>query len=104
MGNCRVATSSPGRKRVPYQSFTQFDTQKDGSGMIGLQEMLLLQTHEDELRILPAWPKDKDVYFRLHAPKQTIVEVRYSKGSIQSLHVWQKSRRKDVILPEWLVQ
>jgi len=72
-----------------------------GSGMIGLQEMLL-QTHEDELRILPAWPKDKDVYFRLHAPGQTIVEVRYSKGSIQSLQVWPESRRKDVILPDWL--
>lgn len=74
-----------------------------GSGMIGLQEMLL-QTHDDEIRILPAWPKDKDVSFRLHAPKQTIVEVRYIKGSLQMLKVIPESRKKDVILPEWLVK
>ncbi len=72
-----------------------------GSGMIGLQEMLL-QTPDDKIYVLPAWPKHIDVRFRLHAPKQTVVEVAYSKGIIQSLQVWPKSRRKDVVLPEWL--
>jgi len=72
-----------------------------GSGMIGLQEMLL-QTPGDRIYILPSWPRHIDVSFRLHAPKQTIVEVRYSKGVIQSLQVWPESRRKDLVLPEWM--
>jgi hypothetical protein len=52
--------------------------------------------------VLPAWPKHIDVSFRLHAPQQTIVEVRFSKGVLQSLQVWPESRKKDVVLPEWL--
>jgi hypothetical protein len=64
--------------------------------MIGLQEMLL-QTIGDEIRILPAWPKDWDVDFKLHAPKNTTVEVSYKSGEITSLVVTPKSRRKDVV-------
>ncbi len=74
-----------------------------GSGMIGLQEMLL-QTVDDSIYVLPAWPRAMDVHFRLHAPKQTIVEVRYRDGIIQSLRVTPESRRKDVVLPAWMVK
>ncbi len=48
-----------------------------GSGMIGMQEMLM-QTHTSldevkkgnpgKIRLLPAWPKEWDVDFKLHAP------------------------------------
>ncbi|MEO7767093.1 MAG: DUF5703 domain-containing protein, partial [Ferruginibacter sp.] len=34
-----------------------------GSGMIGLQEMLL-QTDDKRILLFPAWPKDKDVHFK----------------------------------------
>jgi hypothetical protein len=37
--------------------------------MIGLQEMLL-QTNGDSLLLFPAWPKEWDVTFKLHAPKK----------------------------------
>ncbi|MBL7744904.1 MAG: hypothetical protein JNN00_15630, partial [Chitinophagaceae bacterium] len=37
-----------------------------GSGMIGLQEMLM-QTDDKRILLFPAWPKDKDVHFKLHA-------------------------------------
>ena len=52
-----------------------------GSGMIGMQEMLL-QTVDDKILILPAWPKEWDVHFKLHAPQQTTVEVVYKNGKI----------------------
>ena len=51
-----------------------------GSGMIALQEMLL-QEVDGELHLLPAWPEDWDVHFRLHAPGHKIVEVK-SDGNI----------------------
>ncbi len=70
-----------------------------GSGMIGLQEMLL-QTIGDEIRVLPAWPKDWDVDFKLHAPQQTVVEARVKNGRLVSLKVTPESRRKDLVIPD----
>ena len=69
-----------------------------GSGMIGLQEMLL-QINGDQLLVFPAWPKEKDVHFKLHAPGNTTVEARLQAGKITDLQVWPASRKKDVQLP-----
>lgn len=68
-----------------------------GSGMIGLQEMLL-QNHEGKLYLFPAWPKDWDVYFKLHAPEQTTVEARLKDGKVEILKVSPESRKKDVVV------
>lgn len=67
-----------------------------GSGMIGLQEMLL-QTFGDKILILPAWPEGKDVCFKLHAPGNTVIEVEYIGGKVRKCLVSPKSRQKDVI-------
>ncbi|OXS55276.1 hypothetical protein B1A99_23665 [Cohnella sp. CIP 111063] len=67
-----------------------------GSGMIGLQEMLM-QTHGDRIYLLPAWPDDWDVRFKLHAPMNTIVEGEYRDGQWQSLIVTPESRSKDIV-------
>ncbi len=66
-----------------------------GMGMIGLQEMLM-QTYDDRILLLPAWPKDWEVKFRLHAPKQTTVEVKVVNGQVQKLKVTPAKRSKDV--------
>jgi hypothetical protein len=90
-----------------------------GAGMVGLQEMLL-QTHPpapaslhgkasdetlrldadggEKLRLLPAWPKDWDVDFQLHAPGQTVVEGRVRDGELVSWSVTPERRKEDVIL------
>ena len=44
----------------------------------------------------PAWPKDWDVSFKLHAPKHTTVECEYRDGKITKLSVTPETRRKDV--------
>ena len=67
-----------------------------GSGMIGLQEMLL-QAVDDKLYLFPAWPKAWDVDFKLHAPQQTTVEGRLRDGKIIDLQVFPKEREKDVV-------
>ncbi len=70
-----------------------------GSGMIGLQEMLM-QTTGDDIRLLPAWPKDWDVDFKLHAPHSTTVQGKVRGGTVVELVVHPESRRKDVsIMP-----
>lgn len=66
-----------------------------GSGMIGLQEMLV-QDHGDEIILLPAWPHEWDVHFKLHLPKQTTVELLWKDGKIEKLEVWPQERMRDV--------
>ncbi|GAB3417924.1 DUF5703 domain-containing protein [Niabella aquatica] len=68
-----------------------------GSGMIGLQEMLM-QTVDDKVYLFPAWPRAWDVHFKLHAPKQTTIEVILKQGKIRSLVVWPREREKDIVL------
>lgn len=67
-----------------------------GSGMIGLQEMLL-QAVDYKLYLFPAWPKDWDVSFKLHAPRQTTIEGILKNGKLTTLKVTPQSREKDVV-------
>jgi hypothetical protein len=71
-----------------------------GSGMVGLQEMLLAADPygDGKIYLLPAWPKDWNVDFKLHAPQQTIVEASVKDGKVVSLNVTPESRRKDLVL------
>jgi hypothetical protein len=66
-----------------------------GSAMIGLQEMLL-QTDDKRILLFPAWPKDKDVHFKLHAPYNTTVEAELKDGKIITLKIMPEERKKDV--------
>jgi hypothetical protein len=63
--------------------------------MIGLQEMLL-QTDGRKIYLLPAWPKDWNADFKLHAPYNAIVECTVRNGKIGTLKVAPRERTKDV--------
>lgn len=89
----------PGHDWVPDHNW-------GGSGMIGLQEMLMqtprvavpdASTPAEPIYILPAWPDDWDVQFKLHAPQNTTVEGEWKGGKMVSLKITPESRRKDVI-------
>jgi len=67
-----------------------------GSGMIGLQEMLM-QVDDKKIYLFPAWPKDWNVHFKLHAPYNTTVEATVKDGKVTSLIVLPKERAKDVV-------
>jgi hypothetical protein len=67
-----------------------------GSGMIGLQEMLM-QCDGRKILLFPAWPKDWDVHFKLHAPYQTTVEGILQEGKLTQLKVIPENRRADII-------
>lgn len=56
------------------------DHNRGGAGMIGLQEMLLQETPDGELLLFPAWPKEWNVKFRLHATGGRIVEAEINNG------------------------
>ena len=90
---------STARMRFPSFWGPGFDWTPDhnwgGSGMIAAQEMLM-QTSDSTIYLFPAWPKDWDVHFKLHAPYNTTVEVSMKKGKIELMKVIPQSREKDV--------
>ena len=106
------ANLTPMRTRFPAffdtGNFCQApDFDHGGSAMVGLQEMLM-QTdlpspdgnggyYGRKIYLLPAWPKDWDVKFKLHAPYQTIVECEVKNGKIIKLEVTPKEREKDIV-------
>ncbi|MCK4988925.1 MAG: hypothetical protein KAS29_00505, partial [Bacteroidales bacterium] len=80
----------PGHDWVPDHNW-------GGSGMIGLQEMLM-QTIGDQILLFPAWPLDWDVDFKLHAPNKTVIEGILKNGKLIELRVIPESRRSDVVI------
>ena len=69
-----------------------------GSGMIGLQEMLLQTTDDGKIILFPAWPREWNVHFKLHAPQNTTVEAELKDGKITIIKVIPELRTKDIVL------
>lgn len=92
----------PGHPRARFPAFweTKMDYTPDcdhgANSVNGLQSMVL-QTNDRQIFLLPAWPEDWDVEFKLHAPYQTTVEGTYCDGKVQHLKVTPESRAVDVI-------
>ena len=68
-----------------------------GGNLMATIHYMLLQHSGDKILLLPAWPKDWDVSFKLHAPRQTIVEATLRGGKVVGLEVTPESRRKDIV-------
>ena len=61
-----------------------------------LQRMLMLTDGKD-IHLLPAWPDEWNVSFKLHAPYQTTVEGRVENGNVVDLKLTPGTRATDVI-------
>jgi len=70
-----------------------------GSGMIGLQEMLLQTTEDGRILLFPAWPREWNVHFKLHAPQNTTVEAELKNRKVTVINIVPEIRRKDIITP-----
>jgi len=93
------------RKHDPNERFPAFwgpnydwtPDQDHGGILMKAFQAMLMQTDGRKILLFPAWPKDWDVEFKLHAPYQTVVEGVYRDGKVKSLRVTPKSRRTDVV-------
>jgi hypothetical protein len=70
----------------------------DHGGVLQLAlQFMLMQCEGQQIRLLPAWPKEWNVEFKLHAPFQTVVEANVRDGEVIELKVTPESRRADVV-------
>ena len=102
--NLKVTQSNPQRSfRFPgfYSSPHDWCPDYDGAGNMAntLQEMLLQPAPENKILLLPAWPTEWDVKFKLYAPGKTLIECEVQKGKISKLEITPRSRGRDLIIP-----
>jgi alpha-L-fucosidase 2 len=77
-------------------NFDWIPDQDHGSVLLVAVQSMLLQADGRKIYLLPAWPKDWDCEFKLHAPYNTTVEGVFKAGKLEQLKVAPASRRKDV--------
>jgi hypothetical protein len=75
------------------------DQDHGGVAMIALQRMLM-QCDGDRILLLPAWPREWNVDFRLCAPQRTTIRAVWREGKLATLEVTPSRRLQDVVLSE----
>ncbi len=68
-----------------------------GGNFLNTLQMMLLQSDGDRILVAPAWPKDWEGGFKLHAARNTIVEGQIANGRITRLEVTPQDRAKDIV-------
>jgi hypothetical protein len=100
--NADMVAPVPGHPRARFPGFweTKMDYTPDndhGAVSANALQSLLLQSDASKIYLLPAWPEEWDVAFKLHAARQTTVECVYQNGRVQLLKVRPASRKADIV-------
>lgn len=77
-------------------NFDWLPDQDHGSNILLTLQSMILAADGEKILLLPAWPPEWNVRFKLHAPRQTVIEGEWRKGRIHALKVTPEERRKDV--------
>ncbi|NOX55154.1 MAG: LamG domain-containing protein, partial [Planctomycetes bacterium] len=72
--------------------------QTHGAVLMTTLQSMLLQTDGRKVFLLPAWPKDWNVRFKLHAPGRATIECEYRDGTIRFLNIIPRDRQRDVVV------
>jgi hypothetical protein len=104
----RARINRPYRFPAMWSGFDWIPDQDHGDNILTTLQFMLLQsdppsppgsggTSGRKLYVLPAWPKNWNVSFKLHAPYNTTVAGVFKAGTLEQLTVTPESRRKDVV-------
>ena len=96
----RARTSDKGSRFPAFwgPNYDWIPDQDHGGVLMKAFQAMLMQTDGRKIFLLPAWPPEWDVDFKLHAPDRTTVEGRVRGGKVEQLKVVPDSRRADVIV------
>jgi hypothetical protein len=70
--------------------------QSHGGVLMKAFQSMLMQTDGRAIYLLPAWPKEWNADFKLHAPYRTVVQGQVRGGRVSNLKVEPAEREKDV--------
>jgi len=71
--------------------------QDHGGVLLKAFQSMILQTDGKKIFIAPAWPKDWNAEFKLHAPYKTTIQGRVENGKLVEMKVTPASRANDVV-------
>ncbi|MCS7186518.1 MAG: DUF5703 domain-containing protein [Armatimonadota bacterium] len=74
--------------------------QDHGGVLMKALQAMLMQTEGRKIFLFPAWVKEWDVHFKLHAPYRTVIEGKLVNGKLVELKVTPKERMKDIVVLE----
>ncbi len=74
--------------------------QDHGGVMMKAFQTMMMQAdpYSEKIYLTPAWPKDWNADFKLHAPYQTVIEGSVINGKLELKSVTPESRRKDIVV------
>ena len=95
----RSALSNDNRFSFPTFYGPNYDWIPDGDHLAIINatlQSMLLQCEGNTIRVLPAWPKEWDVKFKLHGFNNTVVEGVFEKGKFVRINAIPTNRKKDL--------
>ncbi len=78
-------------------NFDWIPDQDHGGNLLMAFQTMVMQADDGKIRLLPAWPKEWDLDFKLNAPGNTTVQGQVKDGKLCNLKVTPESRKKDVV-------
>jgi hypothetical protein len=79
-------------------NFDWIPDQDHGGVLLKALQAMLVQSDGKKIFLLPAWPAEWDVDFKLHAPYRTVLEGRIRGGRVIDLRIDPPGRRDDVVI------
>jgi len=74
--------------------------QDHGSVNVRALQNMLIQEVGDTILLIPAFPAEWNVDFKIHASRNTVIEGKYQNGKFEKLSVIPKSRMKDLVIKD----
>jgi alpha-L-fucosidase 2 len=72
--------------------------QTHGGVIMQTLQSMLMQTDGKKIYLLPAFPKDWNANFKLHAPFNTTIQGKVTNNKIIDLKVKPEYRKKDIVI------
>lgn len=95
------ASATDSKSRFPAFWGPNYDwvpDQDHGSNILTTLQAMLVQPVGDTIYVLPAWPRGWDCDFKVHAPKNTVLEGSIRDGHVTTMRVTPPERVDDIVI------
>jgi hypothetical protein len=97
----RASPASHSESRFPafWNAFHDWVPDIDHGGVLQMAlQLMLMQADDQQITLLPAWPEDWNVDFKLHASMETVIEGSVCQGEVTRFQVSAPAAHPNVVL------